>query len=388
MEKVEQTTKVSPITGAVLVALALAVALAGYAAAAGLSPRSGAAARPSEVIHSAELRVVRSTPNRGASGVSPAATIVVRFSAPLAPDTPYPRLTPSAPGSWQRISSTTLIFRPAGHLPVLAAIRVTVPAGRDGIRGSTGSLLARSYVLCFATGGGSVLRLQQLLAGLGYLPLRFAAVAAVRASAPTDTGRSGSDLIPLAAERGVFTWRYPALRGALAPLWKAGQFTVLVRGAVMAFESDRGLRSDGVVGPQVWAALLDATAQHEVAVRPYDYIQVSMASPETLSVWRAGRIVFQSPANTGIMAAPTATGTYPVYARFLSTTMSGFKPDGTPYKDRGVPYVAYFNGGDAVHGFLRSGYGFPQSLGCVELPYAAAAVVFKYDRVGTLVGVS
>jgi hypothetical protein len=31
--------------------------------------------------------------------------------------------------------------------------------------------------------------------------------------------------------------------------------------------------------------------------------------------------------------------------------------------------------------------GYPQSLGCVELPYSAAAGVFTYDPIGTLVTV-
>ena len=38
-----------------------------------------------------------------------------------------------------------------------------------------------------------------------------------------------------------------------------------------------------------------------------------------------------------------------------------------------------------VRGFRRGAYGYPQSLGCVELPYAAAAIVFKHDAIGTLV---
>ena len=46
VEKMERTTKVSPMIGGAVVALALAVALAGYAAAAGLSSRSDAAAKP------------------------------------------------------------------------------------------------------------------------------------------------------------------------------------------------------------------------------------------------------------------------------------------------------------------------------------------------------
>jgi lipoprotein-anchoring transpeptidase ErfK/SrfK len=97
--------------------------------------------------------------------------------------------------------------------------------------------------------------------------------------------------------------------------------------------------------------------------------------------------VYSTAVNTGIASRPTAAGTFPVYVRYLSTTMSGTNPDGTKYNDPGVPYVAYFNGGDAVHGFVRGSYGWPQSLGCVELPYSAAAVVFDYDPIGTLVGV-
>jgi hypothetical protein len=67
--------------------------------------------------------------------------------------------------------------------------------------------------------------------------------------------------------------------------------------------------------------------------------------------------------------------------------MSGFNPDGSYYSDPDIPWVAYFNGGDAVHGFLRYSYGFPQSLGCVELPYPHAQVVFQYDQIGTLVDI-
>ena len=155
----------------------------------------------------------------------------------------------------------------------------------------------------------------------------------------------------------------------------------------MAFEADHGLPSDGVVGAQVWETLLQTVARHKAVKHDYDYLDVSMALPETLRVWRNGRVVYSTAVNTGIASRPTAAGTFPVYARYLSTTMSGTNPDGTKYNDPGVPYVAYFNGGDAVHGFIRGSYGWPQSLGCVELPYSAASVVFNFDPIGTLVGV-
>ena len=36
--------------------------------------------------------------------------------------------------------------------------------------------------------------------------------------------------------------------------------------------------------------------------------------------------------------------------------MKGTNPDGSKYADP-VSWIAYFNGGDAVHGFYRSSYG-------------------------------
>jgi hypothetical protein len=68
--------------------------------------------------------------------------------------------------------------------------------------------------------------------------------------------------------------------------------------------------------------------------------------------------------------------------------MTGTNPNGTKYNDPGVPWVNYFNGGDAVHGFIRSSYGFPQSLGCVEAPVSTAAQIFPFVQVGTLVTVA
>ena len=49
--------------------------------------------------------------------------------------------------------------------------------------------------------------------------------------------------------------------------------------------------------------------------------------------------------------------------------------------------MSYFHGGDALHGFIRPGYGYPQSLGCVEMPPANAGVVYPYTPLGTLVTV-
>ncbi len=45
----------------------------------------------------------------------------------------------------------------------------------------------------------------------------------------------------------------------------------------------------------------------------------------------------------------------------------------------------YFNGGDAVHGYERGSYGFPQSNGCVELPIETAKTVFGMLALGDIV---
>jgi hypothetical protein len=41
-----------------------------------------------------------------------------------------------------------------------------------------------------------------------------------------------------------------------------------------------------------------------------------------------------------------------------------------------------------VHAFPRSSYGWPQSLGCVELPSPAAQVAFNHLAIGDLVTVA
>ena len=40
---------------------------------------------------------------------------------------------------------------------------------------------------------------------------------------------------------------------------------------------------------------------------------------------------------------------------------------------------------EGIHAFNRASFGTPQSLGCVELPPAAATNVWPYTPIGTLV---
>jgi lipoprotein-anchoring transpeptidase ErfK/SrfK len=138
----------------------------------------------------------------------------------------------------------------------------------------------------------------------------------------------------------------------------------------------------------VWEQLLTDAAAGTADASPYNYVYVSKTIPETVTVYSNGAPVYSTRANTGVAAAPTASGTFPVYQRYRVTTMTGTNPDGSKYSDPGIPWVSYFNGGDALHGFVRGSYGTPQSDGCVEMPPANAAVVYPLTPIGTLVTVS
>ncbi len=138
----------------------------------------------------------------------------------------------------------------------------------------------------------------------------------------------------------------------------------------------------------LWRALLRDEVAGRKATSGYSYVFVTESIPETLTLWHNGHVILKSPVNTGISSRPTALGTFPVYLHLTETTMQGTNPDGTHYNDPGVPWVNYFHGGDAVHGFVRPGYGYPQSLGCVEAPITTAGQIFPYVNVGTLVTVA
>jgi peptidoglycan hydrolase-like protein with peptidoglycan-binding domain len=324
------------------------------------------------------LSVVSSTPAPAATNVSSDASLGVSFTVPLAADTPTPTLSPALPGSWVQTSPESLAFDATAPLPPGATVSMSVPGGPDGVEGSRGQRLAAPLTTQFTVAPLSTLRVQQLLATLDYLPVSF-----TPADPATVTPNEEAT-----AQLGSFAWRWSTMPGNFMALWSPGEANAITQGAVMAFESQQHMTTDGVAGPKVWQTLLQAAATNEVeSSGHYNWADVSTSLPEHVNVWRDGQLVYSTRANTGIQAAPTELGTYPVYVRYTSTTMRGTNPDGSHYSDPGVPWVSYFHGGDALHGFIRPGYGYPQSLGCVEMPPANAEVVFPYTPIGTLVTV-
>jgi lipoprotein-anchoring transpeptidase ErfK/SrfK len=273
---------------------------------------------------------------------------------------------------------TTIRYDLAAPLVPSSNETVTIPGGATGMKATDGARLPAGSSFGFTVVDGSVLRLQQLLAQLNFLPVSFTPSSTV-APAPQDEAE------PVA---GTFAWRWTTMPTELTSLWTQGVETVITKAAVEMFENQNGLTVDGLAGPEVWTTLLRDVAANKVDSAPYTYVLVSKVLPENLTLYDNGVAQYTNiPVNTGAPGADTTDGTYPVFEHVTSSEMKGTNPDGTTYDDPAVPWASYFNGGDALHGFVRAQYGFPQSNGCVEMTVADAGMLWPLTPIGTLVTV-
>ncbi|HLH13821.1 MAG TPA: L,D-transpeptidase family protein [Solirubrobacteraceae bacterium] len=324
--------------------------------------------------------VMASIPAAGDT-VSPTAPIYLTFSKPVseALGSNMPRVSPNVPGHWREVNSHELEFTPSGFgAPLGSQLQVKLPNTVAVTTGGGG--LHDTDQIAWAVPQGSTLRLQQLLAETGYLPVVWHPSGPPVAHTPSAQAQAAVD-----PPSGSFTWRYPNTPHQLQALWTPGQWSIVMKGAVMKFENANNMTVDGEAGPAVWSALLRYVLAGKRLKEGYSYVYVHREVPETMTLWSAGRTVETSPANTGISGAETELGTFAVFEHIPEGTMSGTNPDGSHYDDPGIKWISYFNGGDALHNFDRSSFGTPQSLGCVELPLEAAAEEWPYTGIGTLV---
>jgi hypothetical protein len=372
------------------------------------------------------LRVVSISPASGTKDVNGAGTVTVTYNQKLPASAALPTLSPAIAGSWQRVGDTA-VFTPGTGYAQRTEVTVTVAGTAGGAAGSaiggkpasaaasasasapaaaappaaaasaaaTASPGASSPVKAsaasadalasatFTTSSYSPLREQQILAQLGYLPLSWTPDAGASTPAATAAAQQSAAYQPPA---GSFSWEsgYPS---QMKDFWAEGKANTMARGALMGFEADHNLTVDGKASTKVWNDLLTAAVKDQQNAHGYSYAVASKGQPERLTIWHDGKKVFSSLANTGIGVAPTVDGTFPVFEKLPFQIMSGTNPDGSHYADP-VQWVSYFNGGDAVHYFPRGSYGWPQSLGCVELPYSTAKSAYSVLPYGTLVTVA
>jgi peptidoglycan hydrolase-like protein with peptidoglycan-binding domain len=327
-------------------------------------------------VVAAPLKLSSSTPAAGATTVASNATVSITFSARVPLGSVRPTLAPAVAGQWVQTGPRKISYDLAAPFIPSSNEVVTIPGGPHGLKAKDGSTLPANVTVNFTVADGSVLRLQQLLAQLDYMPVSFT---------PTGTAAPQNAAQPV---QGNFAWRWPTLPTTLTSQWIEGTETVITKAAVMTFENQNGLTVDGLAGPEVWSMLLSDAAANKADTAPYVYVLVSKVLPENLTLYNDGTAQYTGiPVNTGAPGADTTDGTYPVFEHVTASVMKGTNPNGTTYDDPAVPWASFFLGGDALHGFVRAKYGFPQSNGCVEMTVANAGMLWPLTPIGTLVTV-
>ncbi len=341
----------------------------------------------------------------------------VRLSGHPASFSPRPKISPAVAGTWTTRGNSE-IFTPASTLNPCATYTLTISAASTAIAHSP---LGNRRQVSVNVACPSVKGLQQVLAKLDYLPYAAHSSKRARALEATTDGDAQASQVSGEASRSSETGQSEASQSGAgqssatrahvarrvaavnafdpspetlhsrisdAPPLEYGEMDETTKGALMVFQADHEIEPTGTPDKETWTALLKAAERDERNHSPYTFVTVSESIPETLEVHQGSHIALTTPANTGVAGAETAQGIFPIFSRFTSTTMTGTNPDGSKYSDPGVPWVNYFNGGDAVHGFPRGSYGTPQSNGCVELPISTAETVYGMLKIGDIVEVS
>jgi hypothetical protein len=334
-----------------------------------------ASARASPPAPLPHTRLAGVPPQTIADGTAP---LRVTLSGPPAQDSPRPTLRPAVAGSWSTVGNSE-VFTPAATLAPCGTYSLTV--WKHTFAKGHGALEAR-HVLPLHVACPSIVALQEALARQGYV----GAVLHPRYAVQIPAGRESLGEAARHAFR-PFHGRL-APRPADAPPVEMGELDATTKGALEVFQADHNLEPTGEPDAETWRLLLIVESLNHRNPRPYTWVSVTESLPETLQVHVGSRVALSSPTNTGVPGAETAQGIFPIFERFTSTTMTGTNPDGSHYSDPGVPWVNYFNGGDAVHGFVRGSYGSPQSDGCVELPIGTAAAVYPMLQIGDIVWVT
>lgn len=110
------------------------------------------------------------------------------------------------------------------------------------------------------------------------------------------------------------------------------------------------------------------------------WIEVNLTQ-QRLYAYSGDTLVNSFLVSTGLWQTPTVTGTYRVYLKYVSTTMSG-----PGYYLTDVPYTMYFYGSYGIHGtYWHNNFGTPMSHGCVNMYTPDAAWLFDFSPLGTTV---
>jgi hypothetical protein len=205
------------------------------------------------------------------SNISPAQPIRLTFSKPVNEvlGSARPKLSPNTSGRWQQTDSHTLTFTPSGYgAPFDAHLHVVLPHA-VAVAEASGNTTRTTSQIDWTVPAGSTMRLQQLLAETGYLPLEWKPSAGAVAHTPSAEVRAAVN-----PPKGSFSWRYRNTPSQLRALWSVAEANTVTRGAVMKFENTNDLTVDGLAGPAVWRALFSDVIAGKHNEEGYSYVFV------------------------------------------------------------------------------------------------------------------
>jgi lipoprotein-anchoring transpeptidase ErfK/SrfK len=344
---------------------------------AGAAPAASGPAVLSSLIASPRHRSATALTHLPTSVADPTRGVAIRLNGTPRPNTPRPKLTPATAGSWTNLGNYEY-FRPVSTLAPCTKYTMVIPAATAA---KAHRHLGARRTVSFDVACPGITAVQEALARLNYLPYTlhgFVGASSTAALSRTEATKRAFDL-----PHGILKANVPDV-----PPLTMGALDPATTGAMEVFEGDHDLPIATTITPRFWRTLVVVETLAKLNPHPYTWVTVTKTLPETLEVHEGAKIALSTPANTGVPGADTEDGIFPIYVRYVATTMVGTNVDGSHYNDPGVPWVNYFNGGDAVHGYPRPGYGFPQSNGCVELPISTAETVYGMLAVGDLVIVS
>ncbi len=132
--------------------------------------------------------------------------------------------------------------------------------------------------------------------------------------------------------------------------------------------------------PSLYGVAGGAGGEGEAGGATGRWIEVVLGSQQLIA-WEGDQQVRTMAVSTGISRYPTPPGTFRVYAKYPSVTMSG--PD---YHLPDVPDTMFFHRGYAIHGtYWHDNFGHPMSHGCVNLSKSDAAWLYQWTPMATSV---
>lgn len=116
------------------------------------------------------------------------------------------------------------------------------------------------------------------------------------------------------------------------------------------------------------------------------WIEINVTT-QTVTAYEGSMPVKSVVVSTGIARTPTVLGTFKVYRKIPSQTMSGgSQATGDYYYLPNVTDVMYFYRDYAIHGtYWHNNFGRPMSHGCVNMTLADAKWFYQWASVGTIV---